>query len=260
MSQHPNARLTPRGRETLVSRVESGAGVADVARQMGVSRQAASKRLARARRGEPMSDRSGRPRRLARLTPPEVGDRVCGARSSMPLPPIALAAETGVPAHSAALTSPGRDFPLSRTMGRPGRRMARRRVAHAPRRGPPVAADLRGGVLIDVARHGSAGLLPRRATPASPAASMERPVPSMQVPPARTRPRGAVRPWRPPAAPNARRDDAGKRLETVGRERRDGPAMRVRLRHGWSSCPPKRPPGRIVARQRTRWAPGRILC
>lgn len=73
MSQHPNARLRPRGRETLVSRVESGAGVADVARQMGVSRQTASKRLARARRGEPMSDRSGRPRRLARLTPPEVG-------------------------------------------------------------------------------------------------------------------------------------------------------------------------------------------
>ena len=28
MSQHPNARLTPRGRETLVSRIGSGAGVA----------------------------------------------------------------------------------------------------------------------------------------------------------------------------------------------------------------------------------------
>ncbi len=57
MSQHPNARLTPRGRETLVSRIESGAGVAEAARQMGVSRQTASKWLARARRGEPMSDR-----------------------------------------------------------------------------------------------------------------------------------------------------------------------------------------------------------
>ena len=29
MSQHPNARLTPRGRETLVSRIGSGAGVVD---------------------------------------------------------------------------------------------------------------------------------------------------------------------------------------------------------------------------------------
>ena len=61
MSQHPNARLTPRGRETLVSRIESGAGVAEAARQMGVSRQTASKWLARARRGEPMSDRTSRP-------------------------------------------------------------------------------------------------------------------------------------------------------------------------------------------------------
>ena len=46
MSQHPNARLTPRGRETLVSRV---------ARQMGVSRQTASKWLARARRRGPVT-------------------------------------------------------------------------------------------------------------------------------------------------------------------------------------------------------------
>lgn len=46
MSQHPNARLTPRGRETLVSRIEAGAGVAEAARQMGVSRQTASKWLA----------------------------------------------------------------------------------------------------------------------------------------------------------------------------------------------------------------------
>ena len=34
MEQHPNARLTPRGRETLVSRVESGLGVAEAARQI----------------------------------------------------------------------------------------------------------------------------------------------------------------------------------------------------------------------------------
>ena len=29
MEQHPDARLTPRGRETLVSRMESGLGVAE---------------------------------------------------------------------------------------------------------------------------------------------------------------------------------------------------------------------------------------
>lgn len=100
MSQHPNARLTPRGRETLVSRIEAGAGVAEAARQMGVSRQTASKWLARARRGEPMSDRPSRPRRLARLTPPETEARVRDARSSMLLAPLALAASTGVPART----------------------------------------------------------------------------------------------------------------------------------------------------------------
>lgn len=102
MSQHPNARLTPRGRETLVSRIEAGAGVAEAARQMGVSRQTASKWLARARRGEPMSDRSSRPRRLARLTPPDAEARVRDARSSMLLAPLALAASTGVPARTCA--------------------------------------------------------------------------------------------------------------------------------------------------------------
>lgn len=102
MSQHPNARLTPKGRETLVSRVGSGLGVAEAARQMGVSRQTASKWLARARRGEPMSDRSSRPRRLARATPPDAEARVLEARRSMLLAPPALAAVTGVPARTCA--------------------------------------------------------------------------------------------------------------------------------------------------------------
>ena len=102
MSQHPNARLTPKGRETLVSRVKAGLGVARTAREMGVSRQTAAKWLARAARGEPMSDRSSRPRRLARATPSEDVERVVRARSSMLLAPLALAAETGVPARTCA--------------------------------------------------------------------------------------------------------------------------------------------------------------
>lgn len=85
MSQHPNARLTPRGRETLASRIGSGTGVAEAARQMGVSRQTAGKWLARARRGEPMSDRSGRPATLARPTPP---GRRGGGRGCPPRPPV----------------------------------------------------------------------------------------------------------------------------------------------------------------------------
>ena len=69
MSQHPNAKPTPRGRETLVSRIEPGLGVAEVARQVGVSRQTAGKWLRRSRSGEGLSDRSSHPRRPARLTP-----------------------------------------------------------------------------------------------------------------------------------------------------------------------------------------------
>ena len=102
MSQHPNAKLTPRGRETLVSRIESGLGVAEAARQMGVSRQTAGKWLRRSRSGEGLSDRSSRPRRPARATPPDVEDRVCEARSSMLLAPLGLAAATGVPARTCA--------------------------------------------------------------------------------------------------------------------------------------------------------------
>lgn len=102
MRQHPNARLTPRGRQTLVSRIERGAGVAEAARQMGVSRQTACKWLARARRGEPMSDRPCRPNRIARTTPPEDEARVVEARRSMLLAPLGLAAATGVPARTCA--------------------------------------------------------------------------------------------------------------------------------------------------------------
>lgn len=111
MEQHPNARLTPRGRETLVSRIESCAPVAGAARQMGVSRQTASKWLARARRGEGAPDRSSRPRRLARSTPREVEDRVCEARSSMLLAPLGLAAATGVPARTCARIVARRGMP-----------------------------------------------------------------------------------------------------------------------------------------------------
>ena len=100
MSQHPNARLTPRGRELLCGRVAGGMRVSEAARRAGVSRQTASKWLRRARAGEPMSDRPSRPRRLARLTPPEAEGRALEARCSMLLAPLALAAETGVPART----------------------------------------------------------------------------------------------------------------------------------------------------------------
>ena len=69
MGRHPNAKLTPRGRKTLVPRMESVVPIVDAARQMGVGRQTASKWLRRSRPGEAPSDRNGRTRRLEKSTP-----------------------------------------------------------------------------------------------------------------------------------------------------------------------------------------------
>ena len=118
MEQHPNAKLTPRGRETLVSRMESGLGVAEAARQMGVSRQTAGKWLRRSRSGEGLSDRSSRPRRLARLTPAEVEERVAAARRELLLAPLGLAAVTGVPARTCARIVARRGVPRLAGVGR----------------------------------------------------------------------------------------------------------------------------------------------
>lgn len=126
MSQHPYARLTPRGRQRLVERIEAGEAVGEAARQMGVSRQTASKWVARARRGEPLSDRPSRPARLGRLTAPEDEARVVEARTSLPLAPHALSAVTGVPARTCARivarAGPPRLADVDRVTGEPRRR------------------------------------------------------------------------------------------------------------------------------------------
>lgn len=126
MSQHPNARLTPWGRQRLVERIEAGEAVGEAARQMGASRQTASKWVARARRGEPLSDRPSRPARLGRLTAPEDEARVVEARTSLLLAPHALSAVTGVPARTCARIVARAGLPrladVDRVTGEPRRR------------------------------------------------------------------------------------------------------------------------------------------
>lgn len=75
MRLHPNARLTPAGRRRLVQRIrEQGWSVAEAAEAAGVSRQTAHKWLRRFDAGGPaaLEDRSSRPQRVARRTPPRL--------------------------------------------------------------------------------------------------------------------------------------------------------------------------------------------
>ena len=96
---HRNARLTPRGRQLLVERVQvQGMPVAHVARAMGISRQRADRWV---RRFEEeglagLEDRSSRPRRLTSgHRPPPVG-QVLRARREQRCGPAHLALECAV--------------------------------------------------------------------------------------------------------------------------------------------------------------------
>ena len=132
----------------MVSRIESGEPVGAVAAQMGVSRRTASKWVARARRGEPMSDRGSRPRRLARATPPEAEGRVLEARRSMPPAPPGLSAATGVPARTCARIVARSGLPrladVDRVTGEARRRGPATRVRYERERpGEPARVDVK---------------------------------------------------------------------------------------------------------------------
>jgi transposase InsO family protein len=80
---HANARLNLHGRRLLVSRViDDGRPVAHVAKELGVSRQCAHRWVARFRvEGDVgLVDRSSRPHRCPRRTPPEVEQLVLDLR------------------------------------------------------------------------------------------------------------------------------------------------------------------------------------
>ena len=92
---HANARLTPRGRALLASRVAGGWTITAAARAAGVSRQTGSKWWHRARRGE-LADRSSQVRRQAHALPADVVARLCARRREARLGPDGLAWETGL--------------------------------------------------------------------------------------------------------------------------------------------------------------------
>lgn len=91
---HANARLAPRGRRTLIERIQQGYPVEDVAAQMGISRATAYKWWARFRAEgwSGLEDRSSRPRRSPRQTPRRVEWRIEQLRRSRKLGPARIAA------------------------------------------------------------------------------------------------------------------------------------------------------------------------
>ena len=97
---HARARLNVFGRQLLVRRIEiEGWPVAKAAEAQGVSRTTAHKWLARFRSegGAGLEDRSSRPHRSPRCTPPEVVATILGARVERRWGPHRLAPLTGHP-------------------------------------------------------------------------------------------------------------------------------------------------------------------
>src|SRR5690606_22732525 len=100
---HRNARLTFQGRLLLVRRVrQEGWAVAHAAKAMGVSRKCAHywlKRYDEVGEGG-LHDRSSRPHRSPRRSPPEVADRVEACLLTHPRPSDRIAAVLGVAART----------------------------------------------------------------------------------------------------------------------------------------------------------------
>ncbi len=97
---HGNARLTPIGRLTLVTRIETGRPVAHVAAEMGVSRPTAYKwwRRWRDQGVEGLVDRSSRPRSCPHQTSPEAEAQIIELRQQLKRGPARLAPLVGLPA------------------------------------------------------------------------------------------------------------------------------------------------------------------
>ena len=97
MNIHDNARLTVRGREEAVRRVmERGQAARAVAEAMHTTDTTVRKWVARARAGEPLTDRSSRPQSSPRATPPAVQLRVKVLRQRDRLTLKEIAATLGI--------------------------------------------------------------------------------------------------------------------------------------------------------------------
>lgn len=73
---HKNARLTPKGREVLVQRLQAGQRVVEVAQALGISEPTVRKWWRRFQAGESLFDRSSRPHCSPKAIPAQCRDQV----------------------------------------------------------------------------------------------------------------------------------------------------------------------------------------
>ncbi len=120
MHLHANAVLTVRQRQRLCDLVAAGVTVTAAAVVVGCSRQTASKWVNRDRRGEPLVDRSSRPRCSPRRTPAAFEEAILRAREQLREGPHVIGWAVGAAASTvhAVLRRHGR----SRLVTRPGPR------------------------------------------------------------------------------------------------------------------------------------------
>jgi transposase InsO family protein len=146
---HANARLTLHARRLLVERVAAGWPQAQVAEQLGVSRQTVSRWWRRhLEHGEAgLADRSSRPHRQPARTSARVERRVLSARRRLRVGPVQLAAETGVAPATIGRILRRHQVPLLReldlvTGARVRSRATDRRYQH-PRAGDLIHVDVK---------------------------------------------------------------------------------------------------------------------
>jgi transposase InsO family protein len=113
---HANAALTVRQRRRLCDLVAAGVSITAAAVMVGCSRQTASKWVSRGRRGEGLEDRSSRPHRQPRRTPPAVEAAILRAREQLKEGPHQVGWKVGVAASTvhAVLRRHGRSRLVSR--------------------------------------------------------------------------------------------------------------------------------------------------
>jgi transposase InsO family protein len=97
---HANARTTVYARRLIVARVLAGHRPGEVAKQLGVSRQTVYKWLRRwrAEGATGLADRSSRPHRMPRQTPPQTVELIVATRTARHAGPVRLAPIVGVAA------------------------------------------------------------------------------------------------------------------------------------------------------------------